>query len=110
MLIGKIVKLPKPLVIISTDDDDDDNNDDDKNNTGTESNNNNAVDNRKKRRLIEDEERTERDHGVDGANSSVDVDGSWNVVGIVRKKLLFKTRPQPVIAKVSERKKSAFFI
>jgi hypothetical protein len=78
MLIGKIVKLPKPLVIISSDEDNDDDNDND------------STDQRKKRRLIADND---------------EYDGCWNVVGIVRKKLLFKTRPQPMIAKVSRKLK-----
>lgn len=68
MLVGKVVKLAKPLVVISSDEPAGD---------GVA------------------EQRAKRARLVGDASD----DESWNVVGIVRKKLLFKSRPQPIVQK-----------
>lgn len=58
-LVGKLVRLDKPLAVLAPDD------------------------------------RPPRDH--DSGND--DDDEHWKVVGVVRSKLVFKTRPQPIVAK-----------
>ena len=84
MLVGKVVKLPRPLVVVSSDGGDGDGDDDNVGGGNDDSDNAKSV---KRARLAND-----RDNDNDSGEP-------WSVVGVVRKKLLFKTRPQPIVSK-----------
>jgi hypothetical protein len=78
-LVGKVVKLAKPFVVMASDDED-------------AAQTTSAIsDTPRKRARVE--QTSARGVGDD------ECDGSWNIVGIVRKKLYFKTRPQPIVKK-----------
>jgi chromosome transmission fidelity protein 8 len=62
-LVGKVVRLEKPLAVLAPDD-------------------------------------TVDDHTVAEDEST---DEHWRIVGVVRNKLVFKTRPQPIVSKVPQR-------